>query len=31
LVANVAVFLASDEGARINGATVPVDGGWTAW
>ena len=29
-VASVAVFLASDEAARINGAAIPVDGGWIA-
>ncbi len=26
----LAVFLASDHGAQINGAALPVDGGWTA-
>jgi NAD(P)-dependent dehydrogenase (short-subunit alcohol dehydrogenase family) len=29
-IANIAVFLASDEGARINAAMIPADGGWTA-
>jgi NAD(P)-dependent dehydrogenase (short-subunit alcohol dehydrogenase family) len=31
LVAGVAVFLASDAAARINGAIIPVDGGWSAY
>jgi NAD(P)-dependent dehydrogenase (short-subunit alcohol dehydrogenase family) len=30
-VAAVAVFLAKDEAARINGAMIPVDGGWIAY
>ena len=29
-IADVALFLASDEGARINGAIIPVDGGASA-
>nr|WP_062336766.1 SDR family oxidoreductase [Herbidospora sakaeratensis] len=29
-MADVAVFLASDEAAFVNGALVPVDGGWAA-
>jgi NAD(P)-dependent dehydrogenase (short-subunit alcohol dehydrogenase family) len=31
LVASVAVFLAGDSAARINGAIIPVDGGWSAY
>jgi NAD(P)-dependent dehydrogenase (short-subunit alcohol dehydrogenase family) len=30
-VAALAVFLAQDEAARINGAVIPVDGGWIAY
>jgi len=29
-LAAMAVFLASDAAAQINGASLPVDGGWTA-
>jgi NAD(P)-dependent dehydrogenase (short-subunit alcohol dehydrogenase family) len=30
-VANLAVFLASDDARHINGAAIPVDGGWLAF
>ncbi len=29
-IASLALFLASDESVRINGAIIPADGGWTA-
>ena len=29
-VANLALFLASDESAHVNGAIIPIDAGWTA-
>ena len=30
-IANTALFLAGDESSFINGTTVTVDGGWTAY
>ena len=30
-IADVAVFLASDEARYVNGAVIPVDGGWVAY
>ena len=30
-IADVAVFLASDEAPRVNGAVIPVDGGLVAY
>ena len=29
-VASLAAYLASEEAASINGAILPIDGGWTA-
>jgi 2-keto-3-deoxy-L-fuconate dehydrogenase len=29
-IANMALYLASDEAAFVNGAILPIDGGWTA-
>ena len=29
-VANLALFLASDESKMINGAIIPIDAGWSA-
>jgi NAD(P)-dependent dehydrogenase (short-subunit alcohol dehydrogenase family) len=28
-IANLALFLASDEAMHVNGAVIPIDGGWT--
>ncbi len=30
-IANLALFLASDEATRINGATIAADAGWSAF
>jgi NAD(P)-dependent dehydrogenase (short-subunit alcohol dehydrogenase family) len=30
-IANLALFLASDEASLVNGAVVPADAGWSAW
>ena len=30
-VANIALFLASDESTFVNATTITVDGGWTAY
>jgi NAD(P)-dependent dehydrogenase (short-subunit alcohol dehydrogenase family) len=30
-IANLVLFLASDEASFLNGAIVPVDGGWLAF
>jgi NAD(P)-dependent dehydrogenase (short-subunit alcohol dehydrogenase family) len=28
-IADLALFLASDEARHVNGAVIPIDGGWT--
>ena len=30
-IGHAVVYLASDEAGMVNCATLPVDGGWTAW
>jgi NAD(P)-dependent dehydrogenase (short-subunit alcohol dehydrogenase family) len=30
-VSAAVVYLASEEAAMVNGTTLSVDGGWTAW
>ncbi|NMA49757.1 MAG: SDR family oxidoreductase, partial [Tissierellia bacterium] len=30
-IANIALFLASDESSFVNGATITADAGWTAY
>jgi NAD(P)-dependent dehydrogenase (short-subunit alcohol dehydrogenase family) len=29
-IASLALFLASDESRHVNGAIIPIDGGWAA-